>query len=177
MLRRFALSVLLLAMCGCGPAFKIRKESDLLRIDPKEARRLRDVRMDADYSARVTDRSIWQLHTTLAYRPALNDGDLKTVATSDDEHRQGDWILIDLGSVCHFQNVRQLHPPDGGEPARYRVDTAGDHGFPYTLQFVGPGQPGSSAATFPRPVDARFIRITVIDDSPSPWAVAEVEVY
>ena len=167
----------LVVVCGCGPEFSVRKEPDLLRVDPKEACRLRDVRIDPKYVAQVSDRSTWQIHTTLDNRAALTDGGSQSAATSIREQRKGEWILIDLGCVCHFQNVRQVHPSDGGEPPRYRVDTAGNHGFPYTLQFVGEGHPGASVATFPRAVNARFIRVTVIEDSAKPWSVAELELY
>jgi hypothetical protein len=56
------------------------------------------------------------------------------------------------------------------------VDTAGEHGFPYTLQFLGSGQPDETNAIFTRPVRARFIKITVIEDSATPWVVSELVV-
>ena len=168
---------MLLASSGCGPEWEMRKEPDMLRIDPKRASKLHDIRIEAGYTPRVSDRANWQIHSTLANVPALDDNDPTTIATSTADHRKREWILIDLGCVCHFQNVRQLHPPDSGEPPGYRVDTAGDQGFPFTLQYVGAGEPNSSVATFPRAVNARFIRITVIDDSPAPWAVAEIELF
>ena len=177
MAKPIAVGVLLVVVWGCGPEFRVRKEPDMLRVDPKDACRLRDVRIDPKYVAQVSDQSTWQIHTTLDNRTALTDGDSRTAATSTREQRKGEWVLIDLGCVCHFQNVRQAHPSDGGEPPRYRIDTAGDHGLPYTLQFVGEGHPGASVATFPRAVNARFIRVTVIDDSTKPWAIAELEVY
>ena len=171
-----AVAVLVL-VCGCSEEIRVRKETDLLRVDPKEAQRLRDVRIEPASAARVSDRSNWQVHTTLGNRSALLDGDPQTVAASTREHRKGEWVLIDLGCTCHFQNVRQDHPADSGQLPSYRVDTADETGFPYTLQFVGKGQPGSSIATFPRAVDARFIRITAMDDSPEAWAIVELDVY
>lgn len=173
----FAAAIVLVLACGCSEEIRVRKEPDLLRVDPKEAQRLRDVRIEPASAARVSERLSWQVHTTLGNRSALTDGDPQTVAASTREHRKGEWVLIDLGCVCHFQNVRQDHPADGGQPPSYRVDTADETGFPYTLQFVGKGQPGSSLATFPRTVDARFIRITVIEDSPESWTIAELDVH
>jgi hypothetical protein len=165
---------MLLALSGCGPELRPRTDQDLLRIDPKEAARLADVRFTPDYSPCVTERTAWQTHTSLSNREALTDGDLGTAATSSDDHRQGEWILVDLGRPCHLQRVHQRHPAAGGEPPRYRVDVAGDHGFPYSLEFVGCGEPGESVAVFPRPVDARFIRLTVIEDSAAAWQVSEL---
>lgn len=166
----------ILALSGCGPELRPRTDQDLLCVDPKEAARLADVRFAADYSPCVTDAPAWQIHTSLANREALADGDLGSAAISADDHRQGEWILVDLGRPCHFQRVHQRHPAEGGAPPRYRVDVAGDHGFPYTLQFVGSGELGESVAVFPRAADARFIRITVIEDSAAPWRVSELVV-
>ena len=174
--RSLGLSLLLLAWLGCSPEWEMRKDPDLWHFDPKQTNRLHDVRIDPDYTPRVTAKSEWQNHTSLSNRPFLTDGDPTTVAASSDEHRQGEFILIDLGHVCHFQNVHQLHPADGGSPPGYRVDTADERGFPFTLQFVGSGQPGKSTATFPRAVGARFVRITIVEDSAKPWAVAEIDV-
>jgi hypothetical protein len=173
----FTAAIVLVLACGCSDEIRVRKEPDLLRVDPKEAQRLRDVRIEPASAARVSERSNWQVHTTLGNRLALSDGDPQTVAASTREHRKGEWVLIDLGCLCRVQNVRQDHPSDGGQPPSYRVDTADETGFPYTLQFVGSGQSGSSVATFPRAVDARFIRITVMDDSAQPWAISELDVY
>lgn len=173
----FVATACLLAWSGCGPEFEMRKEPDLIPIDPKRAEALRNIHVDRHYAARVSDRADWQVHTSLANRIALTDGDSATIATTTGEPHITEWIMIDLGCVCHFQNIRQVHPADGGQPPGYRIDTAGDRGFPFTLQFVGTGDPGESVATFPDAVDARFIRITVIDKCDTPWRVGEVEVF
>ncbi len=174
-MRQATLAVLLLAISGCGREFEMRKEPDLQLINAKELARIHDIRVDAEYAALVSDRTDWQIHTSLAHRESLVDGDAGTAAESSREHRKGDWILIDLGSECFFQNVRQTHG-GAGEPPNYRVDVAGKRGFPYTLQFVGGGEPAESVATLPRPVHARFIRITLLEESPTPWRVAELEI-
>ena len=174
-MRRIAIACLFVAVHGCGPDFNIRKDPDLERISPKELARLKHVRVDPNFQPSVSAKSDWQIHTLLANRVALADGDMTTVAASSREHRKGDWILIDLGCLCLFQSVRQHHG-DAEPPPTYRVDTAGEEGFPFTLEFVGPGEHGESVATFPRPVHARFIRITVLEDSPQPWRVAELDI-
>jgi hypothetical protein len=176
MRRLLATSIILLAGTGCRGEFEIRKDPDLWQVDPRQARRLEAPRVDPGYIAQVSDRSSWQIHTSLHARDALTDNDLTTLSCSQDDHRQGEFILVDLGCVCSFQMVRQVHPSGSGQPPRFRVDTAGDHGFPYTLQFLGTGQPHETLAIFTRPVKARFIKITVIEDAADPWCVAELAV-
>ncbi len=177
MRRTLRVALLSAVMAGCGPDFEMRKDPDLLRIDPRQAARLRHIEIASDDVARVSDRSLWQIHSSLEGAAALSDGDPATAARSNDDHRKGEYILIDLGCVCHFQNVRQQHPDGHGAPPGYRVDTAGDHGFPFTLEYVGVGEPGASLATFPRAADARFIRITLVEDAAEPWLVTELDVY
>jgi hypothetical protein len=172
LMRTMLTTVALLLATGCGPQFQIRKDPDLQHIKPNELGRLKRIRIDPNYHATVSRKSDWQIHTSLEGRAWLADDDWTTVATTERELRKGDWVLIDLGCLCHFQNVRQLHP-DGGEPPTYRVDTAGERGFPFTLQFVGPGSAAESVATFPKPIHARFIRVTLLSDAPRPWRVAE----
>jgi hypothetical protein len=172
-MRRFAiLTVLFLA--GCHGEFEIRKDPDLWQVNPRDAKHLGAPRFSPRYKPQLTDRSTWQIHTSLTGRGALVDGDLATAAASEDDHRRGEFILVDLGCVCRFQTVRQVHPPGIGQPPRFRVDTAGDHGFPYTPQFLGTGQPDATLAIFTRPVNARFVKITLIEDAAEPWNVAEL---
>ena len=176
-MRRSIYTTVLFTLClGCGPEFEVRKDRDLLRLDPKTVNRLQDIWIDSDYIPQVSDPATWKIHTSLADRHALNDSDVASVARSDDDHRISEWILIDLGTNCHFQNVQQLHPAGSGEPPRYRIDTADQRGFPFTLQYVGPGQPDVSTATFPRAVNARFIRVTVLEDTNKPWLITELRV-
>src|SRR5262245_9060874 len=170
------ISMLLIGAAGCHGEFEIRKEPDLWQVTPQQAKHLGTPQLDSRYAPEVTDRSSWQIHTSLTGRDALTDGDAATVATSQDEHRLGEFILIDLGCTCHFQTVRQLHPASVVSPPRFRIDTAGEHGFPYTLQFLGTGQSNESNAIFTRPVNARFIKITIIEDSREPWGVSELVV-
>src|SRR5262245_21089308 len=103
-------AMLLLLTAGCHGEFEIRKEPDLWQVSPRQARHLTAPRFESGYRPEVSDRSNWQIHTSLAGREALTDGDSATVASSQDEHRRGEYILIDLGCVCRFQTVRQLHP-------------------------------------------------------------------
>jgi hypothetical protein len=175
-MRILAASLAFLAFAGCHGEFEIRKDPDLLHVDPRDARYLFPPEIEPGYMPQVTDPASWQIHASLDGRDAMIDGDPSTRATSRDDHRQGEFILIDLGCECYFQTVRQVHPPDSGQPPRYRVDTAGEHGFPYTLQFLGSGQPGETLAIFTHPVHARFIRITAIEDSATPWYVSELQI-
>jgi hypothetical protein len=169
--------VALLVCSGCMAAFERRKDPDLLQVKPGDVHSLKAVLSLPSTGGSVSDRSTWQIHSSLNKSRNLIDGDLKTIAHSDDDHRLGEWILIDLGCVCHFQSVQQIHPGAEGHPPSYRVDTADERGFPFALQCVTAGQPGISEAALPRPVHARFIRITLIEDSPNPWRVAEIELH
>jgi hypothetical protein len=169
--RCFSLLFLLVVAGGCRRELEIRTDPDLWHVDAREARRLHHARTSVTYVSRVSDRATWQIHTSLADPAALTDGDPATVASSTDEHRRGEFILIDLGESCRFQMIRQVHPPSGGAPPRFRIDTAGPHGFPYTLQYLGAGEPHETAAALGRPVDARFIRITIVEETSDPWLV------
>lgn len=154
----------------------MRKDPDLLQVSPSEARRLSPSWLEkhVTYATHMLDRTDWQIHTSLENREALTDADTSTVAGSTDDHRVSEWILVDLGSVHSIRMVSQSHPSEGGQPPRFRIDTAGEHGFPYQLQYVGSGTPGDTVAVFPRAVSARFVRITVIEDSSDPWLVSEL---
>jgi hypothetical protein len=174
MKRIIVASTLLLLAPGCHGEFEIRKEPDLWEVTPPQAWHLRLPGAVQSNVNQISAPSEWQIHTSLANRHALTDKDSSTVALSLDDHRRGEYILIDLGCLCRFQIVRQLHPSDLGHPPRFRVDTAGEHGFPYTLRYLGTGQSGESNAVFGRLVDARFIKITIIENSSSPWAVSEL---
>jgi hypothetical protein len=172
--KSYAAATLLLIASGCHGEFEIRTEPDLWRVTPRQARKLRSPILHFDYTPELSPPDSWQIHSSLAGFQALNDGDPLTFASSQDDHRRGEYILVDLGCVCRFQTVRQFHQSESGQPPRYRVDTAGEHGFPYRLQFVGTGQPGQSTAVFPRPVSARFVKITVIEDTVTPWHISEL---
>ena len=175
-MNRFVTFIALIALVpGCGPEFQIRKEPDLQTITDKELARLKHVRIDPDFHALLSAKSEWQIHTSLDHRTALNDDDLQSVASSKRELSKGDWILIDLRRECLFQRVRQHHGVSG-QPRTYRVDTASERGFPFQLQFVGSGDLETSVATFPRPTRGRFIRVTLLDDAPERWQVAELEI-
>jgi hypothetical protein len=154
----------------------MRKESDLLQLTRKEASRLSPSMLESNvtHATHVLDRNLWQIHTSLANRDALTDGDPTTAAISTDDPRESEWILIDLGSVQRIRMVEQSHPPDGGHPPRFRIDTADARGFPYQLQYVGAGTPGQTIAMFPRAVNVRFVRITVIENTSHPWLVTEL---
>jgi hypothetical protein len=88
----------------------------------------------------------------------------------------GEWILVDLGGVQSIRWLSQRHPPEGGQPPRFRIDTANERGFPYDLQYVGSGMPGETLAMFASPVRARFVRVTIIEDSGDPWLVSELTI-
>jgi len=176
--RTVGVIILLVAWTGCGRELQMRKDPDLLQVSPKEARRLSPSWLEkhVTYATSVLDRTDWQIHTSLENREALTDADPSTVAASTDDHRVSEWILIDLGCVQSIRIVDQSHPPNAGQPPRFRIDTAGEHGFPYQLQYVGSGTPSQSVAMFARPVRAQFVRITLIEDSSDPWLVSDLTV-
>jgi hypothetical protein len=171
-----AAALLLVAWAGCSTEFEMRKDPDLLRVSPNEARHLSPASPEelTTFATHGLDRTGWQIHTSLTNREALTDADPSTFATSMDDHRISEWILIDLGGEQRIRTVEQSHPPEGGQPPRFRIDTADAHGFPYRLQYVGSGTPGQTVAVFPRAVSARFVRITVIEDSSDPWLVSDL---
>jgi hypothetical protein len=154
-----------------------KKEPDLLQITPAEERRFRKPPRLVRYEPRVTSRSCWQIHTSLQGREALADEDETTFAQTAGPRQLSQWILLDLGEECRFQQIVQVHADPGSFPRRYRVDVAGHEGFPYDLEFLGTGTPGRSVAILRQPVKARFVRLTAISAEPCPWSVSELYVH
>jgi hypothetical protein len=108
---------------------------------------------------------------------SLTDGAAETIAIAPNPASKDQYILVDLGCTCTFQQVTQHHGVGStGFPRQYRVDVADEHNFPYFLQFVGSGSPGASTASFSKPVQARFVRITLMETCAEPWSVAELTV-
>ena len=105
------------------------------------------------------------------------DGVPDTAATGNDPRAKDQYILVDLGRMVKVHQVDQLHVPLDGYPLRYRIDTAGEHNFPYALAFVGRGAPGQSSAILHKPVRCRFLRITLLDVSVHSWSVGELEIH
>lgn len=129
------------------------------------------------YVADVTSHEVWTVHGSLTDLGHLSDRDHETSAVTPPELGNQQWLLVDLGRPCRFQGVRQVHAPGDGIPRRYRIDLAGPKGYPWKLGFVGAGNADVSEAVFRKPFEARFFRITVIDEGPVRWGVAELELF
>lgn len=119
---------------------------------------------------------IWR-HASLEPVEAIFDGDDATAATARHPESKDQYILIDLGCMTKVTAVRQRHGDSNGYPCRYRIDTAGEHNFPYEAAFVGPGSADESVACFRKPRKCRFLRITLLEPGPSPWTVTELTVH
>ncbi len=154
-----------------------RRSPELLHLTPQEQQRLARPANHTHYHSDVTPRQCWQIHTSLSDRPHLIDGDPGTLSASSSPSQAGQWIMLDLGRDCCFQQVIQDHTESTGFPCRYRIDVAGHEGYPYHIAFVGNGTPGRSVAVLQRPVRARFIRITALDDAEHPWDVSELRIW
>lgn len=162
------------ALVGCTRDLKRVHTPELWNIDEQTARRAAGVApTDGAPSAPL---AITQIHSSLDPIDALTDGDTAKVATAKMPASRDQYLLIDLGEISTVHRVTQLHPPEGGWPARYRIDVAGEHNFPYDLAFVGEGERVQSVATLKKPTRCRFLRVTLLTPSEKPWTVAELRV-
>ena len=172
--RTFCLISVLVA--GCGADLRRVHTPDLLTVDEHLARKCAGGCVRPGAKSTVTAKPTWQLHSTLEAPQSMLDGDTESVSIAADPGRKDQYILVDLGRMCWLQKVTQTHPGDFGQPRRYRIDVAGEHNFPYKLQFVGEGYPGCSVAVLRRPVQCRFLRITLMETCEQAWAVAELDI-
>jgi hypothetical protein len=176
MRRRLACLSLGLAV-GCTPDLKRVHTPDLLHVPAHAAAKLGPRPPVVVKSSSVSPPSQWQVHSTLQPGAAVADGSLETVAVAANPTSKDQYVLVDLGCAAMVRQVTQHHgASETGFPRQYRVDVADEHNFPYWLQFVGPGAPGDSTATFAKPVHARFVRITLLEPCAEPWTISELTI-
>lgn len=167
--------LLLLLLAGCSPDLKRVHAPDLWTVNPKVAAKLAQRKVvlgDTD----VPPAEEWKVYTSLAVPAHLTDGDVATVAVAPNAASKEQSILVDLGRLSIVQHVVQAHPSEVGFPKRYRIDVAGEHNFPYRIEFVGEGSPNETITTFAKPVCCRFLRITLMEPCGDPWSVAELSI-
>ncbi|MER3415786.1 MAG: hypothetical protein C4297_06180 [Gemmataceae bacterium] len=177
MLRRIAKGLVwtsLLALFSCAELER-RREPDLLHLRRSEVARLSRPARLANYVPQVTAKNSWRIHSSLAPVAALADGDPSSSAGSAGPCQPSQWILVDLGDDCLFQQVIQWHPAESWPP-RFRIDVADQRGFPYELVYLGTGTADCTTAILAHPVRARFVRITTLEAAPRPWGVSELEI-
>lgn len=167
---------ILVTAIGCTADLKRVHTPDLLKVDPETAYRHRGLDPQTIPPTAGVPHPVCRLYTSLAERECILDGDLSTAAVAPDAAAKDQFILVDLGAVQRVYCVRQRHAPPEGYPHRYRIDAAGDHNFPYDLQFVGAGEVGESTAVFRKPVRCRFLRITLLEPAATAWNVAELTI-
>lgn len=163
------------ALLGCTADLKRVHTPDLLAID-EGALPPPSATVAASETSQVTAPSEWRIYSSLRDWTHLADNSLETVAFSERPQSKDQYILIDLGQVCALSQVTQIHPESGGFPRRYRIDAAGEHNFPYSLVYLGNGTSGRSEAALTRGVNARFLRITLLEAGEEPWQVTELEI-
>lgn len=168
--------ICLVVSAGCVADLKRVHTPDLLTVDEHRAAKLAR-RVPSEVAAHVVSaKECWQLHSSLLDPMLMVDGNDSTQAISGDPQRRDQFVLIDLRQVCKVQQVIQFHAAADGHPKRYRVDVAGEHNFPYTLTYIGGGECGQSRAVFAKPVECRFLRITLLEPSEATWDIAELEI-
>lgn len=182
--RRFRCLATLYAL-GCAADLKRVHTPDLLAVSEAEATRhaagspggpAETGKASSSVISNVPARETWKVYTSLGDRDAMFDGKSDTAALSQAAGARDQFVLIDLGQMCVVREVIQLHAGTAGFPRRYRIDVAGEHNFPYSLAYVGDGNPLRSAAVLRRPRECRFLRMTLLETSSDPWDIAELEI-
>lgn len=158
---------------GCSPDLR-RVHTPELLADPKPPSPHKLPKVTTE--ARVPPTCDWTIYSSLNPPEVIADGNFKTVAVAPLPDSRDQFILIDLGQECTLGKVTQIHPGEcvDGFPARYRIDSAGSHNFPYSLVWVGSGTPGSSVAVLARPITCRFLRITLMEPTGTAWAISDL---
>lgn len=174
---RQGLVILVVLAGGCIADLKRVHTPDLLNVTDKQARKWAGGTNFEPVESMVPARQNWQIHSSLKPIEALTDASTASFAQAPLPDSRDQFILIDLGEVVTIRQVIQAHPRVDGYPRRYRIDVAGDHNFPYSLRFVGRGSPGQSIAVFNRPVQCRFLRITLLETGPDAWNVGDLWVH
>lgn len=182
--RRFPCFAALIA-CGCSADLTRVHTPDLLAVSEAEATRHaagspggqeESGNASSSVLSNVTARETWKVYTSLGDRDAMLDGKPDTAALSQAAGARDQFVLIDLGQMCAVREVIQRHAGNAGFPRRYRIDVAGEHNFPYSLAYVGEGNPLRSTAALRRPRECRFLRVTLLETSSDPWDIAELEI-
>lgn len=171
------LSVVLTALCSCSSELNNVRRGNLYDVPPGTRPQGSHPSLQTTHAAQLTPRHRWVLYSSLEGVQGSVDGDLDTAALTPAGAGNDLWLLIDLGETCRFQGVRQVHNPAAGAPARYRIDTAGPKGYPWSLRFVGRGGTRESVALFRSPVEARYVRITILAEDVPRWGVAELTLF
>lgn len=151
--------------------------SELLSVPPETPVQAASTTLPDGYAGTVPAKRDWKAYASGGDGEAAIDDDPATALVTPAEHGNDLWLLVDLGSATTIRAVRQIHGPSAGHPARYRIDVAGPKGFPWKLAWLGPGTPQASLAVFPEPVEARLLRITVLEEATPRWGVAELDVF
>jgi hypothetical protein len=170
-----ALVALLLA--GCGSDLRPVPRGELLSVPAEATVSNPSVALPAGYTRSVPPRQGWKAYASSAGAERAIDGDPATALTTPAEHGEDLWLLVDLGSTRSFRGVRQIHGDACGHAARYRIDVAGPKGYPWKRVWVGAGAAGESLAVFAKPIEARLLRITVLEEATPRCGVAELEVF
>lgn len=167
----------LLVLVGCRGELRSVTRSELLSAPPDTAVQAASATLPDGYGSALPAKRDWKAYASGGDgQPAIDD-DPATALVAPAEHGNDLWLLVDLGSSTSIRAVRQIHGSSAGHPARYRIDVAGPKGFPWKLAWLGPGTPQASLAVFAQPVEARLLRITVLEEATPRWGVTELEVF
>lgn len=168
--------VALLQLVGCSSELRPVPRSELLVVPGKETVSTTPAVLPAGYTSSVSSRDAWKAYASSDGAGRAIDGDVETALSTPREHGEDLWLLVDLGNAVAIRAVKQIHG-NAGHAVRYRIDVAGPKGYPWNLAWVGAGTPQESVAVFPKSIEVRFLRITVLEETAPRWGVAELEVF
>ena len=127
------------------------------------------------FGMKITPKHTWKAAGTLTNSPAAIDGNLVTVARSDNYQAAAE-LTVDLQGNCVFKSVIIDHgQSQHGFARKVRIATSVD-GKVFVNRYTAHGTRRVTHLLLPKPVLARHVRIQVITPGERGWAVAEVYV-
>ena len=175
--RRIVMSSLVTALLlsGCTKQMRPVIRSDLLTERSGNKRPIDSARPTQQF--KVSSKDEWRVYCSSTYTSSVvHDENLDSVLITPEGHGNDLWIMIDLGQSYRFQTIEQIHAGQG-EPRRYRIDIAGESGFPWTRVWAGRGEKDRSVAVLQHAYEARFVRIMVLEEGRERWTVSELEIH
>ena len=167
--------VTVLLLSGCTKQMRPVFRSDLLTEQSGKDRSKDSTLPTQQFS--VSSKDAWRVYCSSTYTSSVvHDENLDTALITPEGHGNDLWIMIDLGQSYRFQTIEQIHP-GRGEPHRFRIDIAGESGFPWTRVWAGQGEKDRSVAALRHAHEARFVRIMVLEEGSERWTVSELEIH
>ncbi len=128
------------------------------------------------FGAKIEPKKAWTASGNVTDAPAAIDGNLTTAARSS-LRPAGAVLTIDLKKACLFQVVIIDHGEAQDGCARRVSVATSTGGSRYTDRHAAAGTRRLTYLLLPKPVVARYVRLTVVTPGGRPWSVGEVFIH